>query len=121
MSLNIIEDRLRRENNLPEDFSFCYWESFPKNGDRIYIALSGSVCPPFKSGPRKGRPNRDKGTGYRTFNVTVETQRQWVSDWERETGKCAQCRGEGKTVAKCGVNIPTEYLECGKCKGSGKA
>ncbi len=121
MTLDTIEERLRREFNLPDDFHFYKWECFPNTGDTIYVAFTGGGrCPLLSRGKRKGEPNHRKATECQTFNVTITQSDQWEDDYESETGKCRECRGEGKTVWSVGVG-GTKYRTCTACGGSGKA
>ncbi|NJN23040.1 MAG: hypothetical protein HC812_20025 [Leptolyngbya sp. RL_3_1] len=49
-----------------------------------YLELTGAVCPPLKSGPRKGKPNwrkADKST-QRTVQLGGKEQADWLKGWE---------------------------------------
>jgi hypothetical protein len=119
-SIRIYEERLRRDHNLPSDFVFYSWACMPKDSERvIYYEFKGGCYPLVKTGKRAGKPNYRNGTGKRTFQITIPESEQWEADWVKETGKCVECHGEGKTMSRFGVNIPTEYRECHCCKGSG--
>lgn len=119
MNLRIIEDRLRQEYSLPDGFEFWKWKCFPESGgETIYVEFTGGVVPPFKSGPRKGKPNYRNATGNRVFNVTVEQARQWESDYERETGRCRVCRGSGEELKKLNCITGEKVMRvCRRCNG----
>lgn len=122
MNVSIIERRLKHDHKLPDDFHFCRWECFPKSQATIYVELSGGQCPLKTRGPRKGKPNYSKATNRRTFVVTVEQAAQWEQEYADETGNCIVCMGSGQEIAKIDfVNKVTEYRDCRKCGGSGKA
>jgi len=118
-----VEQNALERNPQPEGFAFYRWSCMPHQGPTLYYEVSGAIAPLLKSGPNKGRHNwkrMDKATK-RTFIIPVADQDAWDRRWSETTGKCLNCSGEGKTLARCGVNIPTEYRECFKCKGTGKA
>lgn len=120
MNLNIIESRLIRDNCLPDDFRFHRWECFPHGAPTIYVEVEGGRCPLVKTGKRKGKPNWRNLSECRTFFVSVSDAESWEAEYEQETGNCRRCRGDGREVAKFGVNCETEYRPCGKCSGTGK-
>lgn len=122
MKLSIIEQRLKRDNQLPEDFHFWKWKSFPEGGETIYVEFTGGRCPITKSGERKGRPNYGAAFDKRTFHVTVQIAEQWEREYESETANCKCCDGSGETVSKINfVDGNTQYKPCRRCGGSGKA
>lgn len=122
VNVRVMEWRLRKANALPSDFAFFSWECFPKRADRLlYVELRGGVCPLYKSGKNKGRPNYSKSEREMTFCVTPDESAAWEREYARETGNCPECMGAGKNVSRCGVNIETEYRECRACSGSGRS
>lgn len=122
MNVDILEARLRKENNLPESFAFFRWECFPQDGGEcMYVTLTGAECPLLKTGKRKGKPNYSKGINKRSFNVSVDKAEQWDADYERETGNCRRCLGTCKTVSRVSVADGVEYRTCETCQGTGKA
>jgi hypothetical protein len=125
MTIEIIEQRLRNVEKLPEEFQFYRWESLPHDAsERTHMQFSGGVTrETFKSGPRKGQPNwskEDKSLA-RVFIVSEHEAKQWQLDYSEETGNCAECMGEKKTVAGWGKETGTRYRECYTCKGTGLA
>lgn len=70
---------------------------------------------------------RGKTKGRRRWN-TKESQTVVVSDddltqekarYEDETGKCAECYGEGKTIASASADGSRTYRNCKKCNATG--
>ncbi len=121
MNLRTIEERLRREHDLPDDFVFWAWECFPSGSLTLYVEFRGGQCPRIMRGRRAGRPNYRKVANKRVFNVPVTDADRWEDDYERDTGKCRQCRGSRQELSKINfVTDTTEYRTCSQCKGSGK-
>ena len=123
MILQTIEDRLRYEHQLPDDFAFWSWKCFPPTGDTMYVEFIGGCCPRLSKGKRKGRPNHAKATDRQTFNVSMEQAERWERDYEEDTGNCRECRGEGRVVWRISFkgDGKTDYRTCHVCDGSGKA
>jgi len=103
------------------------WRAFKFETHDTYYSLTGAVCTEkYKSGKRKGKPNwskRDKSTEA-TYTVSMSDYESWVKAWEKLTGLCSRCIGEGKTVNKISKQpdgtFLSEYKDCPKCNGSGK-
>lgn len=119
MNLRIIEERLRREHNLPDDFYFYRWESHGPPGESWGTTFEGRECPLFKSGPRKGKPNYRAGGPPRTFQVGTQTAKDWIAQWVHRTGSCEHCYATGRRIVRTGVN-GSEYAVCRRCNGTGK-
>lgn len=120
MGLRIAEARLRRDHTLPDGFVFYRYEWLKSGNEYKLMRLDGGVCPPLKSGPRKGKPNYKAATNEQSFFLTVEELAQIDADYERETGNCCQCEGGGQVAWRASVANGTEYKPCQKCGGSGK-
>jgi hypothetical protein len=116
-NVRIMEQRLRRDYGLPDDFVFYRWECFPKSAERVlYYELEGARCPLVRTGKRKGKPNFTKKSDVREFQVTPSEDSDWTREWESETGKCENCLGEGREVSRISVADGTEYRQCSSCK-----
>ena len=121
MGMQLIENHVRRDRGLPDDFVFVRYE-WLKDGSRVsMMRMDGGCCPLLMRGPRKGKPNYKKLTNEQTFYVTTSEIDELKRRYEIETGKCCACEGEGKTVTRVSVVDGTEYRTCVKCNGSGKA
>lgn len=119
MTLKILEDHLRKKHNLPADFHFSRWEWLKSGTDYTTMLLSGGVCPPLLSGPRKGKPNYKKMTGELNFYLTVAEIEAADLAWETETGNCSHCHGSGKSVFRV-AKESNEFKPCKKCDGTGR-
>ncbi len=76
-------------------------------------------------GESKGRPKWGPKKSLDTVLVARVEIEQEEKKFEIETGKCSECRGDGKTASRISFNretgeTSTEHRECFKCKGTGK-
>lgn len=122
MILKIVEEHLRKQHGLPEDFHFFRWACFPQgigmDQPVLYYELEGGRCPLLTRGENRGSPNWRKLWEKRKFVVKTEEADAWADAWERQTGKCARCHGSGqvtKSVNREGV----VYRACPDCSGTG--
>lgn len=74
----------------------------------------------FTKGKRKGRPDWKCCTEARVVFFTREDITRVQQEWERETGKCAQCEGSGQEWAGYNVRTGDRFRKCLLCGGSGK-
>ena len=58
----------------------------------------------------------DKQT--RDVYFTPKDHEGWLQNWEKETGKCSKCCGEGKIIFSVSAK-ETKCKACPKCNGSG--
>jgi hypothetical protein len=114
---DIVETHAREKAGMPPEWQvwrFKWLPDQPHPDIQCYMELAGAIAPEFKSGPRKGRTNW-KAKDPATIRVVVITKAEhgaWLVEWERKTGKCAECVGIGVSVWK---------RTCRKCEGTGKA
>jgi hypothetical protein len=88
------------------------------------VLITGAVCTEtITRGLRKGEPNwkkRDRATERELF--ATFSQLDAVRDqWERDTGKCASCGGDGQESAGWIRRTGTLYRPCTRCNATGKA
>ena len=69
-------------------------------------------------GPNKGRKRWD-GPREELWLSGAEVEAR-AEQYERETGNCRECMGDGKTLARWSATEGTTYRECSRCKGTGK-
>ena len=122
MSALLFDDHARELVGMNADWSLYRFEAVgnPNEPPMIY-RLRGAVAPPFKSGPRKGKPNwskKDPATDKEVCDSAAD-HRAWGAAWERRTGLCSRCGGEGRTLASSGRDGKT-YRDCRECGGNGK-
>lgn len=85
-------------------------------GDDAFLIFGGVPIGNRKNGRPKWGPRKSLDRVIVT-NYEIEFEEK---SYERDTGKCSKCLGEGKTVASISVNQPTTYRPCSKCGGTGK-
>jgi hypothetical protein len=95
----------------------CVSESRESGG----VLIKGAVCTAvYARGKRKGDHNwskRDKSTERELFATFAQLE-ACRTKWERDTGKCSTCGGDGQELASVGVNGAT-YRPCEPCKATG--
>jgi hypothetical protein len=111
-----------KERAAVEGWAVNRWEKFPKHDTRtLYWEIEGAVCPPFKSGKRKGKPNwtrRDIAT-QRTIVVTPEEYEAWAKQWAEKTGGCPACHQTGQEWVSWTKGEGSKFKPCPDCDGTG--
>lgn len=109
----------RRLHGLSEDWR---WYSLERIGGGTLV--KGAVCTAvYTRGKLKGETNwskRDLSTEF-TLVVTPEQYEAERLDWERETGKCVDCGGDGKEFAGWRRDVGALHRPCKRCSASGTA
>lgn len=122
--INLLEEQARELAGMPEAWQLYHYQVLgPPGPGFIAFMLEGSIPPPFKSGPRKGRPNwkaADPSTK-RTVYITPAQQDAWLAAWEEKTGLCRHCTGAGEICWSSSVTEGSKYRPCRECGGAGKA
>lgn len=77
----------------------------------------------FKSGKRTGqlRPNSAVPGTERAFVIPFPEFDAFRIEWERRTGKCFECEGNGDVVQGYSVERGATYRACSRCSGTGRA
>lgn len=95
------------------------------NGPRSDSLVIGCVPDGFYTrGDRKGRPrfSKPKPGTVRELAVTHAELISYAETYVRETGRCWDCKGEGRTLAGAGLqddgSIYRNYRTCTRCGGS---
>ena len=52
--------------------------------------------------------------------ITYQEVGKWCKKYEKETGKCSNCSGEGKIMKSWSAKDVTKHKPCEKCNGTGK-
>lgn len=110
----------RRKLSVGPEWKWCRIEAIDKSARpnvRRDMIVEGGIPVLIKSGPRKGRPKWNRKECL-TAVVTEEEIAAEAAAYEREIGKCSDCRGTKKTVLGFGKG-GTTYRECRKCGGTG--
>lgn len=106
---------LRKLGN-PEGFQFFSWEFLEPDT----VLMEGCVVTRYATkGKRKGLPIYDGPR--RKVAVTLSEEKAEKARHEAETGNCGECWGDGKELAGWDHITGTEWRDCRKCAGSGKA
>jgi len=107
----------QRLHGMPNGWRWAKVNSHNKPED--YILVEGGVLTVWKRGPRKGTPR---------WPVKLDSiwmrrgEINQVSDeWERETGQCHRCGGDGQESVGWNKETGRKLRECRRCKGSGKS
>jgi len=75
----------------------------------------------YTRGQRKGTPKfRPPMPGTDRVVVISDADISAEADAYETAGKCWNCKGEGKTIARISVADGTSYRECRACDGTGK-
>lgn len=115
----LLETHARELAGASEKWSAYEYQCLPPGGETKCYRLKGAVAPLKKSGKAHDWRKKDKATVKEVWITVVEHQ-EWLKAWEKKTGKCTNCEGEGKTLASASIHGCT-YRECSQCKGTGKA
>jgi hypothetical protein len=110
---------IAKERGMPEG-----WQWFQLDAIHDGTLVTGAACNVvFKRGPRKGTPNWDKRdrTTEAKLSIAVAEISERMLLWERETGQCSRCGGDGQELAGWCVAEGHKTRTCGRCDGSGKA
>jgi hypothetical protein len=118
----------REALGMPEEWQVYAWTCLPhyrsgqKDWKATHFQVTGCIAPIITRGKNKGRHNWRKmdNTTIREFVVSIADHEVWELNWERKTGKCYRCQGEGKTIARMTATEKT-YRDCTRCKGTGGA
>ena len=113
------------ERGMPEGWR---WWSIQTIGDRkaprehaAAMVKGGVPVARFASGKRKGEINWAKATSKAEMVITFRDLDERMARWERETGNCKTCGGDGQELAGWSAAEGSRTRECRRCKGSGKA
>lgn len=74
----------------------------------------------YAKGARKGQPRWGKADGQKTVLTQADVDAE-IALYEKTTGSCRDCFGNGKTLVKASVKEGTVFGPCSRCGGSGKA
>ena len=83
--------------------------------------VTGAVAPKKTRGKYAGDHDwkkRDRATELR-FSVGVLDMDAFKEQWERDTGNCSNCGGEGQELWSWSATEGTKYRPCSRCNGSG--
>ena len=105
----------RKKLNLAEPWSHCGWKRM--DPDRWIVRMAQERI--LTRGPRKGKPTWE-GEVKEVFINESEVKAAELA-WEKETGKCQNCGGDGQAWAGWHHINGTSYKTCRRCDGTGMA
>lgn len=121
MNLIPVEQQLKWNYSLPENFEFFHWEIVQREPSCITL-FEGGMCRIIQRGKRAGSKcwkGRDKSID-RTFYITSEQAQEMEEKWAKRTGLCPNCAGKGRRAIAWSATEGTKYKPCEKCNGTGK-
>ena len=105
----------RRKLQLPDTYTCCGWTRVDPDG--LLVRMKEEYIK--ASGKNKGKPGW-RGEE-RTAFVTYAENKAECAAWEKSTGKCSTCGGDGQEWDGWSAKDGTRYKECRRCSGSGNA
>lgn len=84
-----------------------------------YTLYEGAVYSKTLFGERDFK-NPQEGTERKLALPTV-IYRNWLAQWERETGYCYKCQGSGLEKTGWSAKAGTRYCSCDRCKATGES
>jgi len=121
--MKLLDTQAKIKANMGDKWEPYSCQMLPHGGDTYELAeVSGGIAPLYVKGKRKGRHNWDKidKATIKTVYITIAENAEFVEKWERETGKCANCEGSGKTMQSWHHINGATYRDCRDCEGTGK-
>ena len=118
--MNLHSEHAREMLGMPPEWEGYEFEAI---GGNKLVRVVGAVAPIKTRGKYKGHRNwqkLDKATEKTAYYTPAEHD-EWVAQWEKKTGKCAECYGTGQMFARWSVANGTEHKPCVKCGATGKA
>lgn len=86
-----------------------------------FMNMRGKVPGIYKIGPKKGQVNWNTGdpTTERIIFVSDNDAIKYAKEWERSTGRCPYCMGEGRIQYRWGKETGALFKDCEDCDGTG--
>lgn len=123
-NMELLEQCAREKAGMGADWKPWAFECLPHHPQPTeLVQVTGAVVPLKTRGKHAGRPDwnkKDKST-IRTVYITLKDHAEWVKEWERKTGLCANCEGSGEEWAGWSVAEGSKKRPCAKCGATGKS
>jgi hypothetical protein len=112
----------RRKASLPDDYFVSSWEMIDKETYLISISKTKRLTRGKRKGQLVWRDNKKKmfSEAVRTI-ITLDDYNRERSLYEKETGKCYGCSGNGMEFAGVSVDEGERVKLCRRCGGNGEA
>ena len=114
----IAEMMIREKHGIPENWKAFQFECL--GNPTSILRMKGGVAPPKKTGKNKGRPNYAKAERVVEDYITFASIEEWGENYEKTTGICNECMGEGKVMQSWHYINGTTYRPCTRCNGTGR-
>ena len=112
------------KHKLPDGWEIYKWEVVNYGTPAEALGVTGAVCTAvFSKGPRKGSRNwakMDRAT-VMSIRFTDREHATFLLLWEKSTGTCSKCSGNGTVLVSWSAANGSVYGECPKCSGTGSA
>ena len=105
----------RRKLQLPDTYTHCGWTRVDPDG--LLVRMKEEYVK--SSGKNKGK--RAWRGEERTCFVTYAEAKAECAAWEKATGKCSDCGGDGQKSYGWSADAGALYRQCRRCNGSGNA
>ncbi len=105
----------RRKLQLPDTYTCCGWTRVDPDG--LLVRMKEECIK--SAGKNKGKPGW-RGEEQTCF-VTYAEEKAECAAWEKETGKCSNCGGDGQELDGWSAATGTRHKQCRRCNGSGNA
>lgn len=124
MAFKLLCDQAREKAKMPADWFGYKFRVLPESLDPAEVyEITGAVAPlkaraagEFDRDWRK----KDRSTVKVVF-ITVQDHKAWIRDWEKRTGKCSVCLGDGKQWMGWSLTNGDKYEPCRRCRATGAA
>ncbi len=102
---------------VPENWGIVEWQRCGKDA----IIYRGAEYTFFSKGPRKGKKKWGKKRPEWECVITSFEIEQKELEFEKETGKCKRCGGDGQMWVGWKIGEGNKFKTCKRCLGSGKS
>ena len=112
----------RRKKSLPQDYSVSRWQRIDEDGYLVEISKTRILT----KGARKGRLTWRDTKGKRLSEVvetliTFDDIKREKDIFEKETGRCRECFGNGMRIVGWSVIDGNRTEKCKYCEGTGNS
>lgn len=111
---------IKRKLKLDDQWKITSWQRVDPDGFLVAIGKYRKIMRGKRKGQdtwtdTKGSPLSERKQSF----ITLSEIEQEEKNWEKATGKCSQCGGDGQQLVGFSVVDGSIYDTCRKCNGSG--
>lgn len=105
---------------LNDSWQLLSWRRLDPNGILVTIGKARAITKGKKKGSNtwtdtKGNPLSERKEVFLTYGEIKEREERW----EKDTGKCIECGGDGQAWIGWSLAEGNRYATCRKCNGKG--